>query len=216
MSDTIAVTESVGEEVVLNLFEGLGYAVLHGPAIAPEPPTAERAWPASIPASPPMPSKRHCARPPASRRRAPEENNRRFHKLLTEGIDVEFRRADNTVTADKVWRTDWTNPDDNDWLVVNQFTVSEDRHTRRPDVVVFINGIPLAVIELKSPTEERLGICDAYTLQAGRFSVFSVRCSVRTSRTHSLQGGINTNFLPTKNAFAKRNFHSFHRKALRH
>jgi DNA replication protein DnaC len=65
-------------------------------------------------------------------------------------------------------------------------------------------------------TAERLGICDAYTLQAVPFSVFGVRCSVRTTRIHSLQGGINTNFMPTKNALAKRNFHSSHRKAFRH
>ena len=168
MSDTIAVTESVVEEVVLNLFEGLGYSVLNGPTIAPEQPTAERASFAdvilldrlraalvrinpTIPADAIEEALRKATRVETP---APEENNRRFHKLLTEGIDVEFRRTDDTVTADKVWLIDWANPDNNDWLVVNQFTVSEDRHTRRPDVVVFVNGIPLSVIELKSPTEE--------------------------------------------------------------
>ena len=168
MSDTIAVTESVVEEVVLSLFEGLGYSVLNGPTIAPEQPTAERASFAdvilldrlraalvrinpTIPADAIEEALRKAIRVETP---APEENNRRFHKLLTEGIDVEFRRADSTVTADKVWLIDWANPDNNDWLVVNQFTVSEDRHTRRPDVVVYINGLPLSVIELKSPTEK--------------------------------------------------------------
>lgn len=163
----IAVTESVVEEVVLNLFEGLGYSVLNGPAIAPEQPTAERASFAdvilldrlraaltrinpTITADAIEEAVRKATRVETP---APEENNRCFHKLLTEGIDVEFRRADNSVTADKVWLIDWANPDNNDWLVVNQFTVSEDRHTRRPDVVVFVNGMPLSVIELKSPTE---------------------------------------------------------------
>ncbi len=168
MSDTIAVTESVVEEVVLNLFEGLGYTVLNGPTIAPEQPTAERVTFADVilldrlraalirinPTIPADAIEEALRKATRTETPSPDENNRRFHKLLTEGIDVEFRRADNTVTADKVWLIDWANPDHNDWLAVNQFTVSEDRHTRRPDVVIFVNGLPLAVIELKSPTEE--------------------------------------------------------------
>lgn len=168
MSDTIAVTESVVEEAVLTLFEGLGYAVLHGPAIAPEQPAAERASfgdvvlidrlrAALARINPHVPADALAeALRKATRAETPglEENNRRFHKRLTEGIDVEFRRADSSLAADKVWLIDWSNLDNNDWLVVNQFTVSEDRRTRRPDVVVFLNGIPLAVIELKSPAEE--------------------------------------------------------------
>ncbi len=168
MSDTIAVTESVVEEAVLTLFEGLGYCVLHGPAIAPEQPTAERATfgdvilldrlrAALARINPHVPAEAlDEALRKATRTETPglDENNRRFHKLLTEGIDVEFRRADTSIAADKVWLIDWSNADNNDWLVVNQFAVSEDRLTRRPDLVVFINGIPLAVIELKSPSEE--------------------------------------------------------------
>ena len=168
VSDTIAVPESVVEEVVLGLFAGLGYAVLGGTIIAPEQPAAERvsfgdvilldrlrAALTRLNSHIPTDALDEALRK-AIRVETPslEENNRRYHKLLTEGIDVEFRRADNSVAADKVWLIDWANPDRNDWLAVNQFTVSEDRHTRRPDIVIFINGIPLAIIELKSPTEE--------------------------------------------------------------
>ncbi len=166
--ETIAVTESVVEDVVLNLFDRLGYTVLPGATLAPEQPTAERETFSDVilldllrsalsRINPTIPTEAiEEALRKATRTDTPslEENNRRFHRLLTEGIDVEFRRADNTVTADKVWLIDWANADNNDWLAVNQFTVSEDRHTRRPDVVLFVNGLPLAVIELKSPTEE--------------------------------------------------------------
>ncbi|RFP52717.1 MAG: type I restriction endonuclease subunit R [Limnothrix sp. CACIAM 69d] len=79
------------------------------------------------------------------------EENRRLHQALVEGIDVEFYAEDGTIRGDKVYAIDFTNPDQNDWLVLNQFTVIENSHKRRPDVVVFINGLPIAVIEIKKP-----------------------------------------------------------------
>ena len=85
------------------------------------------------------------------------ENNRRFHRLLTDGVDVEYRRADGSIAGDKVWLFDFARPERNDWLVVNQFTVIENQHNRRPDLVVFVNGIPLAVLELKNPGDENAG-----------------------------------------------------------
>lgn len=79
------------------------------------------------------------------------EENRRLHKLMTEGVDVEYYAADGTLAAGKVWLIDFDRPENNDWLVVNQFVVIQGQHRRRPDVVVFVNGLPLAVIELKAP-----------------------------------------------------------------
>jgi len=74
-----------------------------------------------------------------------------------------YRRADGSVKGDKVHLFDFENPDNNDWLAVNQYTVQEGRGTpRRPDVVVFVNGIPLAVIELKNPADEDATIWTAY------------------------------------------------------
>ena len=105
-------------------FEGLGYAVLHGPDIAPGEPAAERAtygevvlvigsgrpWPASTRPSPSRPSTRPSAR--SSRTETPSlvENNRRFHRLLTDGVDVEYRRADGSIAGDKVWLIDFDQP----------------------------------------------------------------------------------------------------------
>ncbi len=79
------------------------------------------------------------------------EENRRIHKLLTEGVDVEYYATDGTLTAGKVALIDFEHPERNDWLAAGQFMVINGQHHRRPDVVVFVNGLPLAVIELKAP-----------------------------------------------------------------
>lgn len=89
------------------------------------------------------------------------ENNRRFHKFLTEGVDVEYQAEDYTK-YDKVWLIDFNKPQNNNWLAVNQFMVIENKNNRRPDVVVFINGLPIAVIELKNPVEENATIKGAF------------------------------------------------------
>ena len=90
------------------------------------------------------------------------EENRRLHKALVEGIDVEFYAEDGTIRGDKVYAIDFAHPNANDWLVLNQFTVIENRHNRRPDVVVFINGLPIAVIEIKKPGSETATLAGAY------------------------------------------------------
>lgn len=79
------------------------------------------------------------------------EENRRLHKLMTEGVDVEYYADDGTLTAGKVRLIDFEQPENNDWLAVSQFTVISGQYRRRPDVVVFLNGLPVGVIELKAP-----------------------------------------------------------------
>ncbi|MET3135303.1 type I restriction enzyme R subunit [Oxalobacteraceae bacterium GrIS 1.11] len=79
------------------------------------------------------------------------EENRRIHKLMTEGVDVEYYADDGTLTAGKVSLINFERPEQNDWLVVSQFVVIAGQYNRRPDVVVFVNGLPLCVIELKAP-----------------------------------------------------------------
>ncbi len=101
------------------------------------------------------------------------ENNRRFHKLLTDGVDVEYRRPDGTIAGDKVWLIDFSESGSNDWLAVNQSTVIDVGASvgatyaspiqRRPDIVVFINGLPLGVIELKNPADENATIKAAFS-----------------------------------------------------
>lgn len=88
------------------------------------------------------------------------ENNKDFHKLLTEGIDVQIVR-NGEIKTEKVNIIDFKNPENNDFLVVNQFTIIENEE-RRPDLILFINGIPLVVIELKSATDENVSIDEAY------------------------------------------------------
>lgn len=90
------------------------------------------------------------------------ENNRNFHKLITDGIDVEYEREDGSIKGDKVWIFDQENINNNDWLLVKQFAIKEGKHSRRPDLIVFLNGLPLVVIELKSATKEKATIDKAY------------------------------------------------------
>src|SRR5690606_16113752 len=93
-------------------------------------------------------------------------NNRAFHRMLTDGVDVTWRDpgSDGRERHGKVWlvERDPAKLDDNEVLVVNQFTVIEDKRNRRPDVVVFVNGLPLGVIELKTPAEEKATIQHAF------------------------------------------------------
>ena len=89
------------------------------------------------------------------------ENNRRFHQMLTDGVDVSWMGAEGERHG-KVWLLDVENPENNDWLAVNQFTVIENKKERRPDIVLFVNGLPLVVIELKSPSSEQATLRQAF------------------------------------------------------
>jgi len=88
-------------------------------------------------------------------------NNEIFHRYLTEGITVEYQKNGET-RGEPVNLIDWHNIDNNEFLVVNQFTVIEDNHNRRPDLVIFINGLPLVVIELKNAVDEKANLRAAY------------------------------------------------------
>jgi len=90
------------------------------------------------------------------------EENRRIHSLVVEGVTVEYRSGDRII-GEKVWLIDFENVESNDWLVVNQFTLIEGRKNRRPDLVLFINGLPLAVLELKNPGYENATLTAAYS-----------------------------------------------------
>ncbi|MFO0793043.1 MAG: type I restriction endonuclease, partial [Candidatus Brocadiaceae bacterium] len=90
------------------------------------------------------------------------ENNESFHRILTEGIDVKFNVGEGKARTEKVWLVDFTNPDNNEFLAVNQFTVVENHNNKRPDIVLFINGLPLVVIELKNPIDENADVKAAF------------------------------------------------------
>jgi type I restriction enzyme R subunit len=90
------------------------------------------------------------------------ENNRRFHRMLVDGVPVEYQERDGRIVHDAVRLVDFNDLEANDWLVVNQFTVIENHHNRRADVVVFVNGLPLSVIELKNLGDENATIKGAF------------------------------------------------------
>lgn len=87
--------------------------------------------------------------------------NRAFHRMLTRPITIEVPRPDGSIGTVEIRAVDFDNPDNNDWLVVNQFTVAEGHHTRRPDIVVFLNGLPVAVLELKNAANENTTVAQA-------------------------------------------------------
>ncbi len=173
---SIVILESVVEEAVIDWFKSLGYQYLPGPDIAcdglyPERRNyaavllEERLRSALVALNPDIPAEaledafRKVTRPDSPNLIV---NNRQFHKMLTEGVDVEYHNEGGRIVGDKVWLVDFANPESNDWLVVNQFTVIEGQQNRRPDLVVFVNGLPLAVIELKNPADENATIRAAY------------------------------------------------------
>jgi len=88
--------------------------------------------------------------------------NRRLHRYMVEGVPVEVRRPDGSIGGEQVRLIDFGEPEVNDWLAVNQYTVIEDKANRRPDVVIFVNGLPLGVIELKNPGDENATLDDAF------------------------------------------------------
>jgi type I restriction enzyme R subunit len=90
------------------------------------------------------------------------QSNRAFHKMLRDGVEVEYPRGDGSIAGDWVRLVDFGDVAANDWLVVNQFTVIEGQHNRRPDIVVFVNGLPLGLVELKNAADEDATIWTAY------------------------------------------------------
>lgn len=87
--------------------------------------------------------------------------NQRFHQLLVRGVKVDVQRNGETV-GDIARLIDWTDPAKNEWLAINQFSVKGPYHTRRPDIVLFVNGLPLGVIELKNPADANADIWKAF------------------------------------------------------
>ena len=88
--------------------------------------------------------------------------NREFHRMLVEGVTVEYRDGDGSIRGGQAQVVNFDTPDDNDWLAVNQFTVTENQNRRRPDIVLFLNGLPLGIIELKNPADEDATIWTAW------------------------------------------------------
>jgi type I restriction enzyme R subunit len=176
MSYMVHLTESEVEDAALGWMGGLGYTVQFGPTIAPGEPTAERddysqvvlsrrlhealaRLNPHVPAATLDEAYRKLTRPD---RPTLTTNNYAAHRMLTEGVPVEYFRPDGSLGGDLVRVLDYDDPDNNDWLAVNQFTVVEGGHERRADVVLFVNGLPLAAMELKNAADEKATIWTAF------------------------------------------------------
>lgn len=173
-----AFTESIVEDAALAWLQASGYSVLHGPEIAVGELAAERVDPnyrdvaleyrlrqALVQLNPELSAE---AIEDAYRKLTGIDypslitRNRSIHRMLVDGVPVEYARKDGTIAGAQARVLDFDNPDNNDWLAVNQYTVAEGQHVRRPDVLLFINGLPLGVIELKNPADENATIWAAY------------------------------------------------------
>ncbi len=169
-------TESTVEDAALAWLESLGWSVVYGPDIAPDTPGAERTeydnvvlerrlhealdrLNPDLPAGALADAYRNLLHAAGS---SLEARNRAFHRMLVDGVTIEYRAGDGAIRGAQARTIDFDDVNNNDWLAVNQFTVIENKHERRPDMVLFVNGLPLAVIELKNPADENATIWSAW------------------------------------------------------
>lgn len=169
------ITENDIELLAIEQLEKLGFNYLYAPDIAPDADTPERESFEDVllisrlraaidKINPTIPAEaKEDALKQIQRLNSPEliSNNEAFHRMLTEGIKVTYQNNGDT-RGDYVWLIDFDNPDNNEFLVANQFTVIENNVNKRPDVIIFINGIPLVVIELKNPAVDNATVKSAF------------------------------------------------------
>ena len=174
------ITEADIEAVALEWLTAIGWQVAHGADVAPDTPGAGQAdygqvvlerrlgdalvrLIPSLPASALEDAFRRLTHPEGA---TLEARNRSFHRMLVSGVAVECPADNGAIRGQPARVIDFDDPDNNDWLAVNQFTVTEttngNRNIRRPDIVLFVNGLPLGIIELKSPADEDATIWTAW------------------------------------------------------
>ncbi|KAK3604820.1 hypothetical protein CHS0354_000482 [Potamilus streckersoni] len=169
------ITESEIEQMALDILsEDLGYSVLYGPDIA-EGDKKERDY-TEVVLQQRLKNAIDKFNPNISEEAKEEalkkalrtvtanlaDKNEHFHRMLTEGVDVKFSTGEGKTKTEKVWLIDFENPKNNEFLAINQFTVVENHNNKRPDIVLFVNGLPLVVIELKNATDETADVKAAY------------------------------------------------------
>lgn len=169
------ITENHIEQLAIERLEELGYEYIYAPDIAPDGATPERDNYAQVlllnrlqnavkRINPDIPADAQAEAIKEIQRIASPEllaNNETFHRLLTEGIPVS-KRVDGDDRGDRVWLIDFNDPYNNEFVVANQFTIVENGNNKRPDVLLFVNGIPLVVIELKNAADENTTIHSAF------------------------------------------------------
>src|SRR3989449_6178002 len=170
------VTESVVEQAALAWLESVGWQVRNGAEIAPGEPAAERddygqvvlaqrlrdalaRLNPSLPAEALDDAFRKLTRPEGAELIV---RNRALGRLMVDGVTVEYRDAEGSIRGAQARVIDFDDPAGNDWLAVNQFSVVENKHSRRPDVVLCVNGLPLGVVELKNAADENATVWSAF------------------------------------------------------
>ncbi len=169
------ITEQIIEEFAIGLLEKLGYEYLYAPNIAPDSSTPERnsfeqvilrgrleKAVRRINYTIPIDAQNEAIKE-IQRIASPEllANNEAFHRFLTEGVPVS-KRIDGDDRGDRVWLIDFKDPMNNEFVVANQFTIVENGNNKRPDIILFVNGLPLVVIELKNAVDENATIQSAF------------------------------------------------------
>jgi len=209
----VKIAESLVEEAALSWLEGLGYAVASGPTLGPDSTAPERASYGDVVLSGRLRAALADLNPhiPADTldevvRRVTQaetpslvEENRRLHGYMVNGVPVDVTREDGSIGGDSVRLVDFDDSEANDWLALNQMTVIEDRVNRRPDVVVFLNGLPVGVIELKNPADENATLEGAYnqlqTYKSGIPSLFRTNAVlVISDGLHARVGSLTATF----------------------
>ena len=170
------ITETVVENAALEWLGYLGWQTAHAPEIGPDSTGAERddydqvvfvgrlrdalqRLNPQLPAGALDDAYRRLTRPQGS---TMVVRNAAFRRMLVDGVSVEYQTPDGSTRGAQAQVIDFGNPANNDWLAVNQFTVTENHNNRRPDIVLFVNGLPLGVIELKNPVDPDATIRDAW------------------------------------------------------
>lgn len=163
------------ENAGLEILHDLGYDIVYGPDIAPDGSNPLRSGWDEVVLRDRFESSLEKLNPSLPRQAIEEAarkvlrtsshkvitNNERFHKYLAEGVEIEIRDK-GRIKGEHVKLFDFDNPKNNDFLAVNQFTIIEDKHNRRPDIIVFINGLPLGIIELKNPASAKATVKSAF------------------------------------------------------
>jgi type I restriction enzyme R subunit len=169
-----SITENEIEDIALSYLQGLGYTYQLGTVISPDGEHPERQYNEvvlvtrlrdAIDKLNPTLSQdaKEDALKKVLRTESPNAliNNENFHRYLTDGVDVEMR-TDSGIRGEKIYIVDFENPENNEFVAINQFTVVEGNQNKRPDIILFVNGLPLVVIELKNAVDENANLKSAF------------------------------------------------------
>ena len=168
------ISEDHIEQILIQEFKDLGYSYVNGADISPDGTAQEREFDEVVlrarleeavrrinPNVPSEASEEAIKKVLRSESPSLIQNNYQFHKYLTEGVDIEYRNGDRIV-GDKVWLVNYEDTTQNEYLVVNQLTIIENNVNKRPDVILYVNGLPLVVIELKNAVDENATLQSAF------------------------------------------------------